>query len=457
MKQAEALEILKLGHNVFLTGAAGSGKTYLLNQYISSLREREVVVGITASTGIAATHMNGRTIHSWAGLGIKDDFGASDISLLLRKPDMQHQFNVSKVLIIDEISMLHHFRLDFVDQVCRAFKNPDLPFGGLQVILCGDFFQLPPVSKGADVSHFAPKSKVWKQMDIKVCYLTEQYRQQDQAFLNVLTDVRENDIKERTLRALKKRLNAKLKNSKIKPTKLYTHNANVDVINISELDKLQGKPKTYNMREQGKEKLVAGLKKGCMAPEELALKKGAIVMFVKNDLGRKYVNGTLGKVTGFDKDGWPIAKTIKGHRVVAFPESWDVRVGREVVAQISQVPLRLAWAITVHKSQGMSMDIAEMDLSKSFEPGMGYVALSRVRSLEGIKLLGINETALKVSTEALRLDKLLRKSSEETLSYLNGLGEEKETLQRRYLESITPAEPEEELSAVEKLKKALFG
>ena len=168
MTQSEALDILKLGHNVFLTGAAGSGKTYVLNEFIAHLRQHKIGVGVTASTGIAATHLSGTTIHSWAGIGIKDLLEPTDIEKLLEKSRLKSRFAKTKVLIIDEISMLHGARLDMVDQVCRAFKDEIKPFGGLQVVLCGDLFQLPPVTKDRKPPDFVHKSAAWRNMKLQV-------------------------------------------------------------------------------------------------------------------------------------------------------------------------------------------------------------------------------------------------------------------------------------------------
>ena len=170
MKQQEALDILKLGNNAFITGMAGSGKTHLLNQYIDYLQQHKVGVAITASTGIAATHLGGQTIHSWSGLGIKDSLNKHDIEVLSEKSYLRKRYANTDVLIIDEISMLHHFRLDLVDKIAREMKGVDMPFGGMQVILCGDFFQLPPVSRGEEPeSRFAYDSLVWEDLNLKVC------------------------------------------------------------------------------------------------------------------------------------------------------------------------------------------------------------------------------------------------------------------------------------------------
>ncbi len=438
MTQQEAFDLLKMGHNVYLTGAAGSGKTYLLNKYIGFLKNKKVGVGITASTGIAATHMNGRTIHSWSGMGIKDALTKEDLSKLLAKRYLRKTFAEAKVLIIDEISMLHSFRLDMVDRICKAFKESTLPFGGIQVVLCGDFFQLPPVSKNGEEANFVHKSDIWQEMDIKICYLEEQHRQEDKPFLQVLNDIRSNTVSDTTKQSLNSRHNKEVAID-IPPTKLFTHNADVDAINNMELEKIKKEPQIYQMSSRGIDALVETLKKNCLAPEQLILKKGAVVMFVKNNFEKGYVNGTLGKVAGFDKESYPIIETVSKDKIIAMPEKWTIEEGNKIIAEINQIPLRLAWAITVHKSQGMSLDAAVIDLSKAFEPGMGYVALSRVRTLVGIKLLGINDTAYEVSAEAIELDRQLINLSKHEENNLKNLGWlEKHKRQNQFIGSITP-------------------
>ncbi len=415
MTQQEALDILKLGHNVYLTGSAGSGKTYVLNQYIKYLKDNEVDVGITASTGIAATHMNGTTIHSWAGIGIRDTLAPQDLDAMEEKQYLWKRFHNAKVLIIDEVSMLHHFRLDLVEQVCRTFKRNNLPFGGLQVILCGDFFQLPPVSRnGEEPANFIYHSRSWETMNVKICYLHEQHRQNDQDFLQVLNEIRASSVSAETLNLLTARFNKKPEVANVEPTKLYTHNVDVDMINQEALAKLPGDFHEYKMQEFGKDFIIETIKKSCLAPSILRLKKGASVMFVKNNYEAGYANGTLGKIVGFDMSDTPIVETASGKRILASPMDWQIDDGGKQLAMVKQVPLRLAWAITVHKSQGMSLDAVEIDLSKSFERGMGYVALSRVRTLKGLKLLGLNDLALEVHEDVLAFDKELLKLSKET-------------------------------------------
>jgi len=410
MTQHEALNILKSGHNVFLTGSAGSGKTFLLNEFITYLKSENILAGVTASTGIAATHINGRTIHSWCGMGIEESMN-HQVRNSITKGDLKQRLKKSQVLIIDEISMLSANRLDLVDSICRVVRKSEHPFGGLQVVLSGDFFQLPPVARNGEDSRFAFESEVWSGMNLKICYLEEQHRHEDKKFLALLNSLRSRENLDVAKKSLASRLNKEIK-STIKPTKLYTHNFDVDTYNNLELSRLKSEGKSFEMRTQGLQTLVDKLKNGCLAPETLELKLGAVVMFVKNNFKEFYVNGTVGKVIGFDDDsGYPLIETFKGDIIEAKRETWPIEDSSGVLASISQIPLRLAWAITIHKSQGLSLDCAEIDLSRTFEYGMGYVALSRVRSLSGLKLLGLNDLALEVNEKMIVLDEELRSRS----------------------------------------------
>ena len=427
MTQAQALAIMKTGVNVYLTGSAGSGKTFLLNQYISYLNNHDIPVAVTASTGIAATHMNGMTIHGWSGIGIKDHMDEHDLEMLEEKQYLWKRFDKARVLIIDEVSMLHAHRLDIVEKVCRRFKRTDKPFGGLQVILSGDFFQLPPISKvprsdlrentslgltsGAEIKDMVLYSEAWRIMNPAICYLTEQHRQEDEVLTGILNAIRDDTLDVMHYEELEKRLNAELPEN-IHPTKLYTHNANVDNENNNELTQISSNEKIYRMTSTGPEILVDILKKSCLAHEELHLKVGAEVMCIKNNFEEGYVNGTRGKVIAFlDSDDTPIIELYNGKTIYSTPETWEIEENGKVKASISQLPIRLAWAITIHKSQGMSLDNAEIDLTRTFAYGMGYVALSRVRTLSGIRLIGFNPDALHVDPKVLAFDKDLRTES----------------------------------------------
>ncbi len=436
MTQKQALDILKLGKNVFLTGAAGSGKTYVLNKYIKYLKKNHVSVAITASTGIAATHMNGKTIHSWAHIGIKEFLTPTDLEGIFKNREYREAIADAKVLIIDEVSMLHHYRLDMVDAVLRKMHGKDEPFGGIQVVLCGDLFQLPPVTRGGRAEYVTAAAS-WAEMDIQICYLTDQYRHDDDHLSQLLNEMRAGEVSEQSLERLMGRRDAVL-GKHIVPTKLYTHNTDVDAINTMELERLEGKSSTFTMTHKGDRAVAKALIASCLAPEDLKLKKGALVMFVQNNYAKGYVNGTLGVVVDFDGDGMPVVETTNGKTIDTVLASWRVEDGEEVIAEISQLPLRLAWAITVHKSQGMTLDAAQIDLSKSFIPGMGYVALSRVRRLDTLSLLGLNNRALQVDPRVIELNKKLLEQSKRCIKDLEAFGrEELSNAQQMVLDELT--------------------
>lgn len=435
MRQDEAFDLMKMGKNIFLTGAPGSGKTYLLNKYIKHLKDHNVKIAITASTGIAATHLQGITIHSWSGIGIRDSINEKDLEKLITSKSVKRNYKKTKTLIIDEISMLHKHQLDMIDILARNILEPDNAFGGLQVILCGDFFQLPPVSSTSinEIS-FAFEAAAWKNGSFNVCYLQEQHRQGNDPLLTILEDIRRGTAGEHTKVPLRTRYKKEPQGA-TKPTKLYSRNINVDDINERELRCINSEEKIFNMETTGFSLVVNGLKKSCLAQEQLKLKINAEVMFIKNDTEGSYVNGTRGIVIGFDKrEGWPLVKTFDNKIILAVPEEWKYEDEGIVRATIRQVPLRLAWAITIHKSQGMTLDAAEMDLGDVFEPGMGYVALSRVRSLNGLKLMNLNELALKVHPKILEHDKTFKDYSDSVVKYLGSLPEkEKAEIQRKTL------------------------
>ena len=404
MNQEQALAILKSGVNVFLSGSAGTGKTYVLNKYIQYLKARKIPVSITASTGIAATHLQGTTIHAWSGIGIKDSLSTKNLKDLKQKKYLKKHIEKTKVLIIDEISMLHKKQFDLVNTVLQYFRENDKPFGGIQVVLCGDFFQLPPIGTSGETNRdkFCFMSQSWLSADLSICYLTDQFRQTDSELNQILNEIRQGQVSLDAVSLLKSTtdmIDAE------EPTRLYTHNLDVDRINTSHIGEIKGRKQIFKAKVKGNLKLAESIKRSIMAPEILELKKEAKVMFVKNNYEKGYLNGSLGKVIRYNDEGYPVIRLDTGYEITAEPEDWRIEdeTGKLLVSYI-QVPLRLAWAITVHKSQGMTLDSAVMDLSKTFEKGQGYVALSRVKSLDGLQLKGINSTALEVDGLALKAD-----------------------------------------------------
>ncbi len=412
MDQELALAILLSGRSALLTGAAGTGKTHLLNNFIVQARKRGKKVSVTATTGLAATHLGGNTIHSWSGIGVSDHLPNNFFERLSKT--RRDVISKTDVLIIDEISMLHDFRLDMIDKVLRTVRENDQPFGGIQLVMSGDFFQLPPVNRPNEQGGgFVVYSDAWQELRPAVLYLERQYRQNDDRLLEILTALRTGDVRRRHVEAL-------LARTKIEPpdgdiTELHTVNVDVDDINIQKLAELPGEERSYQQTTTGSKIYVENLQRSVLAPENLVIKLGALVMAVKNSPQKLYANGSIGTVVDFEPlTEYPVVEFRDGRRVTMVPDVWELRDGERKRASISQVPLRLAWAITVHKSQGMTLDAAKIDLRKAFVEGMGYVALSRVRELDNLYLYGINRRALEVSPDALAIDEVLRQASRES-------------------------------------------
>lgn len=407
MKQDLALEVMLSGESVLLTGPAGAGKTYVLNQFIRIARNEGKHVSVTATTGLAATHLGGTTIHSWSGIGINDEIPngfAENISKTRREI-----IEKTDILIIDEVSMLHDYRLDMVDQVCRIIRKVDEPFGGIQVVMSGDFFQLPPINRGdSRAGGFVVNSNVWHELDPVICYLEEQHRQKDGELLEILNAMRAGELRRNHAETLLSRVGVEPETDELM-TELHTVNVDVDRLNDEKLNQLEGDEIFYTQSTTGGKNYIESLQRSVLAPATLRVKKGALVMAVKNSLEKKYVNGSLGTVIDFETiTEYPIVEFKSGKIVTMSPDTWELRDGDKKRASITQIPLRLAWAITVHKSQGMTLDSARIDLRKAFVEGMGYVALSRVKDLRNLYLSGINQMALRVSEDAQVIDLTLR-------------------------------------------------
>ncbi|PJM79356.1 DEAD/DEAH box helicase [Bifidobacterium scaligerum] len=446
MRQSEALAILNAGANVFLTGAPGAGKTYTLNEFIHQARADGAEVAVTASTGIASTHINGQTIHSWSGVGVATSLTANLLKLI--KTRRRRKIQATDILVIDEVSMLHAWLFDMVDQVCRLVRHDPRPFGGIQVVLSGDFFQLPPVSvsgrnndliaptpefvvareryakAGRNPEGFVTESLVWDELNPAVCYLTEQHRQDTGDLLTVLTDIRAGGVTQRDREVLLTRLGKTPAVDQV-AVHLFPVNRQADGLNDLRLSQIALEEHEFHAETAGPVDLVDRLKKNMLAPQRLVLKTGAAVMALRNDSDHQFVNGSLGTVRGFApeaKGGWPIVEFENGNIVTMKPATWEMMDGDTVLASVSQVPLRCAWAITIHKSQGMTLDRAVMDLCRTFAPGMGYVALSRVESLDGLYLAGGNERMFLVSPDAVMLDGDLREASDAASDQLSADG-----------------------------------
>ncbi len=387
MTQQEAFTILKKETcNVFLTGQPGSGKSYLTNQYIDWMLDNSKDFAVTASTGIAAINVSGKTLHSF--MGVRDDkpLTADDVQDIFDSSNTLSRYRYTEVLVIDEISMVSAQLFDNLDTLAKTARQSTEPFGGMRIIAVGDFYQLPPV-KG----EYAFTSEAWIGGGFKFCNITEQHRTTDDVFIDILAGVRAGVLSDEQKQHIKDRVIEDVSDL-TDVVRLDTHNEKVDEINNMKLSRLTTPPQTYNMTETGDEKHLAHLKKNCLSPEKLILKVGARVIFTRNDIEQRWVNGTQGEVIELLDGSAKIRLFSNNLEVEVLMASWEHANGygknKKVIASISQLPLRLAWAITIHKSQGMTLDKAVIDVSRVFATGQAYVAISRVRSLDGVYLQG---------------------------------------------------------------------
>jgi ATP-dependent DNA helicase PIF1 len=403
--------------NVFLTGSAGTGKTTVIVHYLGSAFER---TEITATTGIAAINLRekysaasgGRdllvsTIYRWAGIGIGPKPGQSDeeySSWLMANATYSQRNAWTRVrkaesIVIDEISMLPGRILDFLNFHCQKLREDDRPFGGIRVIFVGDFLQLPPVSKNGTYD-WSFASRAWRAADIRPLVLTHIHRQEDAEFSDLLNAVRVGRLTPRQMSTLTRRV-AMFPKSDI--VRLFTHNVQVDKWNNYQLEAIDGESVTYGAELAGSEWEQKQLRQNILSPEFLTLKIGARVMVTVNqvrDGALAAVNGEIGTVYGLGK--WGVEVTLDSGRKIALDSfRWTLDAQNEASASMTQIPLRLAWASTIHKAQGLTLDNALVDLRATREPGQAYVALSRVRSLAGLHLKDTFK-GLWVSDEAIK-------------------------------------------------------
>jgi ATP-dependent exoDNAse (exonuclease V) alpha subunit len=437
MTQETALNIMKSGHNVFLTGGPGAGKTHVINEYVNYLKDYGVTYCVTAPTGIAASHINGMTIHSFFGIGIRETLSDYEVEALLEKKYLWDRMKNLKVVIIDEISMLSPGNFRSIDQILRAFKMNDEPFGGIQMIVSGDFFQLPPVSKTKPEERFVFQTELWNTMDLHMCYLDGSYRHEDATLLEILDEIRRGEVSESSMQHFRDRYRKKdLIDGAV--TKLYTHNQDVDSINKQALEDLDSPKKIFKAHTTGAKKWVERIFDTSLVLPELELKKDALVFFIKNNYEDDYINGTLGTIVDFDTFNNPIVRTTNGEEIKATRQEWvHENNDGKTLATVKQIPLRLAWAITIHKSQGMTLDAAEIDLSKAFEPGQGYVALSRIKTLRGLTLMGLNEMALSVEPKVKSSDRIFKASSNQLAKHYTSLEpSDHQANHQRFMEAV---------------------
>jgi len=445
-EQLQALDAFKNGDNIFLTGPGGSGKTALIRHMVQIANDLEKEVQVCALTGCAAVLLRckgAKTLHSWSGIGLGNGDIFEVVDKVARQKRRRKPWEKTDILIIDEVSMMSIKLFEILDRLGRRIKkNPALPFGGLQVIFSGDFYQLPPVgaNDAPETTAFCFESPYWDTTFHQNIQLTKIFRQTDQVYTKILNQVRTGRISKSSCQHLRSRIrdydddddddddddgadagagaeqSSATKPKKCKPTILLPTRRQVDVINTTELSKLDGKKiefcHTYHNDLNGEatrerfgveitpeqqKKELDNLSNSIMADKKLVLKIGAQVMCVANiDMEGEYpiVNGSLGIVTKFVGDA-PLVKFYDGQSRVMTPHTWES--DNVPGLGVKQIPLILAWAITIHKAQGVTLDLAQIDAGRSiFECGQTYVALSRVKSLEGLYLTSFQPEQIKI-------------------------------------------------------------
>ncbi len=396
----QIINYMKEKANIFITGHAGTGKSYILNK----LKEKYPDIVITSTTGIAAVNVKGQTLHSWAGVGICNHSIDYVVKKILSKNSLKNQIQKCKILAIDEISMLNITTFEYVDKVLRIIRACDEPFGGIQVLFIGDFFQLPPVEEDSQKEQkYCFESPVWKELNLKNIVLDKNYRQSEQNLITALSNMRTNNLTENDIKLLKTREIANDCNLE-NMLHIYSTNEEADNYNNKMFAKIKEKEvvltsfdgiyrgtKLVDTPETEREhKLLERIDVTCRAEKNVILKIGARVMLLTNlDFEKGLINGSCGIVKDICED-YVLVLFDNGNKFKIKQHDFEFYSNNKIIAIRKQYPLRLAYGITIHKSQGMSLDNLVVDCSRIFERGQAYVAISRIKKLDGLYLNNFN-------------------------------------------------------------------
>lgn len=416
-EQQTALDYAKKGVSYFLTGPGGTGKSYVLERIRQDLETCGKKVAVTAMTGCAALLLGNKakTLHSWAAVGIAKEPATALVTKIRASQKSMRRWLSTDVLVVDEVSMLTPEFLEKLNHIAMAVRRDSKPMGGLQVIFVGDFYQLPPVNKdnsSGTTPSFVFESDLWKKIVPQTVFLKQIVRQRDPIFHEILEEARKGALSAQSLKILQTRQNLNWQSLEIRPTLLFSRKAEVDHVNQTNLKSLPGSRYIFKVdtvlspiiatQNLDKNSLpvkhsIERLDKDAGYMGELILAEGAQVMLLKNlDFEAGLVNGSRGVVTGFTSSAvpLPIVKFKSGLPITIGPATWESDDLEGVQRQ--QIPLRLAYAITIHKAQGATLDCALIDIGHStFECGQAYVALSRVRDLESLYIWDLESSAFK--------------------------------------------------------------
>ncbi|KAL2301781.1 hypothetical protein Nmel_011177 [Mimus melanotis] len=407
-EQEAVLGAVRSGKSIFFTGSAGTGKSFLLKRIVGSLPPN--ITYATASTGMAACHIGGTTLHAFAGIG-SGKAPLEQCIQLAERPGVRQHWLACQHLIIDEISMVDGKFFDKLEAVARAVRKRDEPFGGIQLIICGDFLQLPPVCKANEETKFCFQAKSWRKCIHINMELTEVRRQTDKTFVSLLSAIRLGRCTEEVTRQLMQTAAHRSERDGILATRLCTHKDDVEVTNERRLQQLPGEVHVFEALDSDPV-LVKLIDAQCPVGGRVELKLGAQVMLAKNlDVSQGLVNGARGVVVGFESEqkGLPKVRFLCGVTQLIKMEKWIIKGPSGVHLSRQQLPLKLAWAISIHKSQGMSLDCVEISLSRVFESGQAYVALSRARSLAGLRVLDFDPKVVRADPAVLQFYRHLRR------------------------------------------------
>ncbi|XP_052521751.1 ATP-dependent DNA helicase PIF1 [Tympanuchus pallidicinctus] len=418
VEQEAVLGAVRSGKSVFFTGCAGTGKSFLLKKIVGSLPPNSTYA--TASTGVAACHIGGTTLHAFAGIG-SGKAPLEQCIQLAERPGVRQHWLACQRLIIDEISMVDGKFFDKLEAVARAVRKRDEPFGGIQLIICGDFLQLPPVCKANEETTFCFQAKSWRKCIHVNMELTEVRRQTDKTFISLLSAVRLGRCTEEVISLLTQTATNRSERDGILATRLCTHNDDVELTNERRLRQLSGDLHAFEALDSDP-MLVKLIDTQCPVGGRVELKVGAQVMLAKNlDVSQGLVNGARGIVVGFETEqkGLPKVRFLCGVTRVIKLARWLFKGPSGIHLSRQQLPLKLAWAISIHKSQGMSLDSVEISLSRVFESGQAYVALSRARSLAGLRVLDFDPKVVRADPTVLQFYRQLKRHQLQTQDSLH--------------------------------------